>query len=84
MSHGRKCWLVYSPRLNLVFASSNVTFDNTLFPLKESDKHVYGYYDNAAVMQMRADAYCPGMHDSALVNILRMPLLAEPETSDID
>eukprot|EP00961_Rhodomonas_salina_P196393 2650450-Rhodomonas_salina.1 len=83
MSHGRKCWLVYSPRLNQVFASHNVTFDDSLFPLKESDQHVYGYYYNAAVTQMRTDAYCLGMNDSALVDILRMPLLAEPETSDI-
>eukprot|EP00961_Rhodomonas_salina_P007136 96565-Rhodomonas_salina.1 len=35
-------------------------------------------------MQMRADAYGPGMNYSALVYILRMPLLAEQETSDID
>eukprot|EP00961_Rhodomonas_salina_P189204 2552716-Rhodomonas_salina.2 len=81
MSHGLKCWLIYSPHLNRVFASHKVTFDDTLFPLKESNQCVYGYYDNSAVTQMSADAYCPGMNDSALVDILHM---AEPETSDIN
>eukprot|EP00961_Rhodomonas_salina_P159986 2154229-Rhodomonas_salina.8 len=46
MSHDSKCWLVYAPRLNSIFASQNVTFNNTLYPLKDCDQLVYGYYDN--------------------------------------
>eukprot|EP00961_Rhodomonas_salina_P233315 3153071-Rhodomonas_salina.1 len=72
MSHGRKRWLVYCPLLNKILASRNVTFDDTLYPLKESDQCVYGYYDhdNAAMTQMRADAYGPGIHDTPLEDIL--------------
>eukprot|EP00961_Rhodomonas_salina_P168944 2276522-Rhodomonas_salina.1 len=76
MSHCRKCWLVYAPRLNSIFASCNITFDDTLYPLKENDQHVYGYYDNAAITQMpvRAYAYGPGILDTPLDDILLMPL----------
>eukprot|EP00961_Rhodomonas_salina_P042632 573337-Rhodomonas_salina.1 len=61
---------MYSPSLNTIFASRNVTFDNTLYPMKDRDQLVYGYWDNEAITQMRADAYC----SSDL----------EPETADID
>lgn len=49
---------MYSPSLNTIFASRNVTFDNTLYPMKDRDQLVYGYWDNEAITQMRADAYC--------------------------
>eukprot|EP00961_Rhodomonas_salina_P105951 1426930-Rhodomonas_salina.1 len=87
MSHGRKCWLVYSPLLNTIFASRNVTFDDTLYPMKDRDQRVYGYYDNEAVTQMRADAYGDAIFDSLIQDILCMPLPGtdpEPETADID
>eukprot|EP00961_Rhodomonas_salina_P000258 3428-Rhodomonas_salina.1 len=84
MSHCRKCWLVYTPRLNCIFASRNVTFDDTLYPLKESDQRVYGYYDNAAITQMRADAYGPGIFDTPLDDILYMSLPGDPISTDID
>eukprot|EP00961_Rhodomonas_salina_P015657 209967-Rhodomonas_salina.1 len=61
-----------------------MTFDDALYLLTKSDQHVYGYFHNAAVMQMRADAYGPGMNDSALLDILRMPLLKKQKTSDIN
>eukprot|EP00961_Rhodomonas_salina_P126304 1701235-Rhodomonas_salina.2 len=38
MSHGSKCWLVYAQRLNCIFASRNVTFDDTLYQLKDCDQ----------------------------------------------
>eukprot|EP00961_Rhodomonas_salina_P263575 3562236-Rhodomonas_salina.1 len=86
MSHGCKCWLVYCPLLNRILASCNVTFDDTLYPLnlKESDQRVYGYYYNAAITQMRADAYGPGILDTPLDSILRMPLQGDPISTDID
>eukprot|EP00961_Rhodomonas_salina_P218768 2957178-Rhodomonas_salina.1 len=84
MSHGRKCWLAYSPRLNWIFATCNVTFDDTLFPLRDSDQRVYGYYDNAAITQLRADAYGPGIDDTPFTDILRMPLPGDPSTTSID
>mmetsp|Transcript_60528 Transcript_60528/g.124585 ORF Transcript_60528/g.124585 Transcript_60528/m.124585 type:complete len:505 (+) Transcript_60528:1524-3038(+) len=37
MTHGYKSWIVYSPRLNRVFVSRNVTFDKTLFPMHHTD-----------------------------------------------
>mmetsp|Transcript_61726 Transcript_61726/g.127532 ORF Transcript_61726/g.127532 Transcript_61726/m.127532 type:complete len:383 (+) Transcript_61726:3261-4409(+) len=57
MTHGRKCWLVYSPRMNSIFATRNATFDETLFPLKGTDQRVFGKYDNHAIQQMRADIW---------------------------
>eukprot|EP00961_Rhodomonas_salina_P011383 152702-Rhodomonas_salina.1 len=33
---------------------------------------------------MRADAYGPGIHDTPLDDILRMPLSSEPVTTDVD
>eukprot|EP00961_Rhodomonas_salina_P242558 3276487-Rhodomonas_salina.1 len=33
---------------------------------------------------MRADAYCQGIHDTPLADILRMPLPGEPISMDID
>eukprot|EP00961_Rhodomonas_salina_P256212 3462574-Rhodomonas_salina.1 len=84
MSHCRKCWLVYSPRLVSIFDSSNVTFDDTLYPLKESDQCLYGYYDNAAITQMRANTYGPGILDTPLDDILLMPLPGDPISTDID
>eukprot|EP00961_Rhodomonas_salina_P209288 2824964-Rhodomonas_salina.1 len=84
MSHGRKCWLVYSPLLNWIFASRNVIFYDTLFPLHDTDQRVYGYYDNAAITQMHADAYGPGINDTPFNDILRMPLPGDPSTMSID
>eukprot|EP00961_Rhodomonas_salina_P199038 2684864-Rhodomonas_salina.1 len=57
MSHCRKCWLIFCPQLNRVFASRNVTFDETLFPLKDTDQLVYGFYDNQAITRLQADTY---------------------------
>eukprot|EP00961_Rhodomonas_salina_P287279 3881756-Rhodomonas_salina.1 len=42
MSHGCKCWLVYSLCLNTIFVSRNVTFNDTLYPMKDRDQRVYG------------------------------------------
>eukprot|EP00961_Rhodomonas_salina_P303138 3941115-Rhodomonas_salina.1 len=84
MSHEHKCWLVYCPLLNRIFAYRNVTFNDTLYQLKESDQHVYGYYDSAAITQMRADAYCFRIHDTSLDDILQMPLSIEPVTTNVD
>ena len=40
MSQGRKSWLVWCPRLNCIFSTSNVTFDDTFFPMKTLDQRV--------------------------------------------
>ena len=53
-SHGSKSWLVFCPRLNRIFSSRNVTFDETLFPLRKYDQRIYGKYDYAVVEEMRA------------------------------
>eukprot|EP00961_Rhodomonas_salina_P035336 475463-Rhodomonas_salina.1 len=62
----------------------NVTFDDTLFPLRDSDQRVYGYYYNAAITQMHADAYGPGINNTPFNDILRMPLPGDPSTTSID
>jgi len=84
MSHGRKCWLVYSPNLNRIFVSRNVTFDETLFPLKGTDQRVFGKYDNQSVQQLRASAYgLPEGNETEarlLQDILELPLPASPES----
>mmetsp|Transcript_61225 Transcript_61225/g.126463 ORF Transcript_61225/g.126463 Transcript_61225/m.126463 type:complete len:1000 (-) Transcript_61225:457-3456(-) len=88
MTHGRKCWLVFSPRLNRIFATRNVSFDETLFPLKGSDQRIFGRYDNHAIQQMRADAY--GLPEGnevearLLHDIIAMPLPATPTTSTLN
>eukprot|EP00961_Rhodomonas_salina_P267297 3611840-Rhodomonas_salina.1 len=78
MAHGRKCWLIYCPRLNRIFASSNVTFDETMFPLKETDQRVYGFYDNQAITRLRADAYGDALNDTPFQDVLNMPLPEQP------
>eukprot|EP00286_Rhodomonas_abbreviata_P021100 CAMPEP_0181305828 /NCGR_PEP_ID=MMETSP1101-20121128/9952_1 /TAXON_ID=46948 /ORGANISM="Rhodomonas abbreviata, Strain Caron Lab Isolate" /LENGTH=1956 /DNA_ID=CAMNT_0023411799 /DNA_START=677 /DNA_END=6547 /DNA_ORIENTATION=+ len=84
MSHGRKCWLIYTPRLNRIFVSRNVTFDETLFPLKHSDQRVYGIYDNQSVQQLRADAYGLGPDVSVVDDILNMPTIESPTTTSVE
>eukprot|EP00961_Rhodomonas_salina_P108939 1466031-Rhodomonas_salina.1 len=51
-------------------------FDDTFTPLRSEDQRVYWFYDNAAVTQMSADAFGPGILDSLLQDILNMPLPA--------
>eukprot|EP00961_Rhodomonas_salina_P147323 1982588-Rhodomonas_salina.1 len=80
MSHCCKCWLVYALRLNSIFASRNVTFDDTLYQLKDCYQLVYGYYNNTANTQMSADAYCLGINDTPLADILR----SDPISTDIN
>eukprot|EP00961_Rhodomonas_salina_P260775 3524054-Rhodomonas_salina.1 len=78
MAHGQKCWLVYCPQLNRIFESRNVTFDETMFPLKDIDQQVYGFYDNQAITRLHADAYCDALTDTPFQNVLNMPLPEQP------
>lgn len=78
LSHGRKCWVVYCPRLNRIFVSRNVTFDETLFPMRQNDQRVYGIYDNQAVQEMRADAYGTINPVSITDDVLTMPCPKDP------
>eukprot|EP00961_Rhodomonas_salina_P094102 1266233-Rhodomonas_salina.2 len=43
--------------INSIFVSRNVTFNETLFPMREHDQRVYGIYDNQALQEMCTDAY---------------------------
>eukprot|EP00961_Rhodomonas_salina_P170371 2296729-Rhodomonas_salina.2 len=56
--------------------------------MKERDQRVYGYWDNEAITQMRADAYGDALADSPITDILNMPLPSDDEdeltTADID
>eukprot|EP00961_Rhodomonas_salina_P216503 2924438-Rhodomonas_salina.1 len=38
---GRKCFLIYSARTNVVYASTDCTFDEMLFPARATDQHMY-------------------------------------------
>jgi len=83
MSHGRRGWLIYCPRVARIFITREATFDETLFLLKPQDQRIYGIYDNQAVNQLRADAF--GMDTDAdtsvAADVFRMPMPAQP-TSD--
>eukprot|EP00961_Rhodomonas_salina_P047354 636225-Rhodomonas_salina.1 len=63
---GRKAWLIYSSRLNTIYASTNCTFDETLFPARATDQRVFGYYDAGSIDTFRAD-----MHDKQLNSTLQ-------------
>eukprot|EP00961_Rhodomonas_salina_P194600 2627240-Rhodomonas_salina.1 len=78
LTHCRKCWVVYCPRLNRIFVSRNVTFDETLFPIREHDQRVYGIYDNQALQEMRADAYGTAKPTSINEEVLAMPIPPTP------
>lgn len=54
-AEGKKAWLVYSPCLNSIFASRDVQFDETFFPLRATDQRVYGLYDYTIIKEMRAN-----------------------------
>mmetsp|Transcript_57331 Transcript_57331/g.117328 ORF Transcript_57331/g.117328 Transcript_57331/m.117328 type:complete len:1978 (-) Transcript_57331:6636-12569(-) len=81
MTHGYKSWVIYCPRLNRVFVSRNVTFDETLFPLRQEDQRVLGFYDNHSVNEMRADAYGSINPVSVTSDILDLPLPKDPVIS---
>ena len=44
-SFGRKCYLAYSKEHNKVYASSNVEFDETFFPMRTKGRRDYGIFD---------------------------------------
>lgn len=75
IQHWRKSWLVYSPKQNRVYSSRNVTFDETLFPLRDHDQRF------CCVMQHhRLDSMCNDMdinYDIAQ-DLRHMPTLPEP------
>eukprot|EP00961_Rhodomonas_salina_P046751 627303-Rhodomonas_salina.1 len=56
--------------------------------MKELDQRVYGYWDNEAITQMRADAYSDALFYSPITDIMNMPLPGndddEPATADIN
>jgi len=81
MTHGYKSWIVYSPRLNRVFVSRNVTFDKTLFPMRHTDQRMLGFYDNNAVQEMRADAYGTTHPVGITEDVLNLPLPKDPVVS---
>eukprot|EP00961_Rhodomonas_salina_P262951 3553507-Rhodomonas_salina.4 len=53
---GSKAWLIYSARLNTIYASTNCTFDETLFPSRVTDQLAYGYYDSEPTTTFRTDS----------------------------
>eukprot|EP00961_Rhodomonas_salina_P082610 1110149-Rhodomonas_salina.1 len=59
-------------------------FDDTFPPLRSEDQRVYWFYDKAAVTQMCADTFGPGILDSPLQDILNMPLPASSDGFDVD
>eukprot|EP00961_Rhodomonas_salina_P036992 497464-Rhodomonas_salina.1 len=78
MAHCSKCWLVYCPQLNSIFASRNVTSDETLFSLKETDQRSYGFYNNQVITCLCTDAYGDALDDTLFQDILNMPLPEQP------
>eukprot|EP00961_Rhodomonas_salina_P023244 312321-Rhodomonas_salina.1 len=53
-AENKKAWLVYAPRLNKIFASHDIQFDETFFPLWAEDQRVYCTFDYNVVKEMRA------------------------------
>ena len=66
-SFGSKAWLVFCPAHNRIFASRNVVFDETLFPLREHDQRIYGKYDYAVVEEMRASKHVTTLDQEPLM-----------------
>jgi len=83
MTHGYKSWVVYCPRLNRVYVSRNVTFDETLFPMRQIDQRVLGFYDNLAVQELRADAYGTCNPVSIDEDVLNMPMPNDPVCTNL-
>eukprot|EP00961_Rhodomonas_salina_P060692 814814-Rhodomonas_salina.1 len=50
-----------------------------MFPLKETDQRVYGFYDNQAITRLRADAYGDTLNDTQFQDVLNMPLPEQPD-----
>eukprot|EP00961_Rhodomonas_salina_P027355 370328-Rhodomonas_salina.1 len=73
--HRRKSWLVYSPKQNRIYLSRNVTFDETLFPLRDHDQRFYGVMQHQRLDSMRNDMDI----DYDIAQDLRhLPTLPEP------
>ena len=73
MNQGRKCWLIYLPKSRRVVCTRNVTFDDTLFPLRQVDQRVFGYYDHNQVQELRAHAF-PSESYTNFQDICQLPL----------
>ena len=58
---------MYCPTINRIFATRNVVFDETLFPLRLHDQRIYGKYDYAVVEEMRASKHMRTLDQEAPV-----------------
>eukprot|EP00961_Rhodomonas_salina_P283173 3826826-Rhodomonas_salina.1 len=76
---GSKAWLIYSSRLNTIYASTNCTFDETLFPARATDQQVFGYYYAGSIDTFRAD-----MHDKQLNSTLQSDFIQFDATVTAD
>ena len=84
LMHGRKAWLVYSARTNRVYASTSVTFDETLFPARFADQRVYGYYDSHSVERFRADLHHTHLSSVQLPSVHDHPVWIPADASEAD
>eukprot|EP00961_Rhodomonas_salina_P087704 1179778-Rhodomonas_salina.2 len=65
LSEGKKAWLVFVPSLNQIFASRDVQFDETFFPLSKTDQLVYGKLDYATIEEMCASKQFQTLEEQA-------------------
>ena len=72
LMHSKKAWLVYSALLHHVFASTNATFDDTLFPSKETDQLYYGYYNAQPMETFRADLHSKNLSSTLCSDVDQM------------
>ena len=82
-AHGRKAWLTWIPSLGKIYASRNVDFDETLFPMRSRDQRVFGHYDNQAVTHLRAEAFGEQLRDTSFQEVLGMPMPACPTSQTL-
>ena len=67
-SFGHKCYLTYSKEHNKVYASSNVEFDETFFPMRTKGKRDYDVFDERE--QNGHDDNTDTQTDNKVINII--------------
>eukprot|EP00961_Rhodomonas_salina_P020700 278357-Rhodomonas_salina.1 len=64
-----KCFFIYSALTNAVYASTDCTFDEMLFPARATDQCMYCYYDKQPMEQFRADLHAQQLTSTLLTDL---------------
>eukprot|EP00961_Rhodomonas_salina_P139436 1876306-Rhodomonas_salina.1 len=61
-----------------VYSSQSCTFDETLFPARQIDQRVYGYYDNQPVHEFRADLHAAKLNSTLVSDLPNLSPIPDP------